>query len=158
MANNSITVRNETVAIFGDPSIGDQFLSFNPESFEERVRMFNAINSPDKKLSDMINTPISVKDMIITKVKLTPRNNPMIKDNPPEGFVPENERTEEEDGFRVIMLDTEGVSYTATSRGIYNSICNLRAVFGTLHFEDGLRMVVKQISTKNGNTLTINLV
>lgn len=145
---------NETIAIFGDPTVGDQYISFTPETPAEKVRMFNAINSPDARLADFINTPITIKDVIVSKVKLSPRLNKK------DGFVDEEEAApqKEEDGFRVIFLDKDGKSYTATSRGIYNSVCNLRSVFGGLHFEDGLQLTVKQVSTKNGNTLTITLV
>ena len=153
--SNIATTNSEVIAIFGDPNMGDQFISFNPETPAEKVKLFNAINSPDKRLADVINTPITIKDVIVTKVKLSARLNDKKTDKP--GFQPEDE-AKEEDGFRVILLGDDGTSYTATSRGIYNSICNLRAVFGSLHFEEGLKLMVKQISTKNGNTLTINLV
>ena len=145
---------NESMVIFNDNSIGDQYQSFTPETHEDRVKVFNAINSPDARLADVINTPIVVKDVIISKVRLAARLDDNGGKRQREGFIPEDQP---EDGFRVILLDMEGKSYTATSRGIYNSMCNLRAVFGDLHFEDGLKMVVRQVSTKNGNTLTINL-
>lgn len=147
------TTSNETISIFGDPSVGDQYMSFTAADHAEKVKVFNAINSPDARLADVINTPITVRDVIITKVKLAPRSGDQDSNS---GFVDTQETVE--DGFRVVVLDMDGKSYTATSRGIYNSMCNLRAVFGGLHFEDGLKMLIKQVKTKNGNTLTINLV
>ena len=154
MAIDVMKVYNETVAIFNDPSIGDQYLSFTPDSHEEKIRVFNAINSPDSRLADVINTPIEIRDVIINRVKLSGKRSD--DESAPSGF--QEEEAADRDGFRVILLGTDGKSYTATSRGIYNSMCNLRGVFGSLHFEEGLRMMVKQIKTKNGNTLTINLV
>lgn len=150
MAKNEIMpVTSGTICIFNDPKIGNQFSSFSPDTMDGKIKLYNAINSPDGRLGDYINTPITVKDVVICQVKLTERVDAKSDDW--------SEENKERDGFRVVLLDTEGASYTATSTGIYNSICTLRNVFGTLHFEDGLKMQVKQIQTKNGKTLTLSL-
>lgn len=148
MKNLDIITKPESVAIFNDPSIGDMYATFSPDDTEGKMRLYNAINAPDSRLADFINTPILLRDVVITKVKLTERINK--SDNWAD-------EAGDREGFRVILIDTEDKSYTATSTGIYNSICTLKNVFGTLHFDEGLKMVVKQIKTKNGNTLTLSL-
>ena len=56
--SNIATTNSEVIAIFGDPNMGDQFISFNPETPAEKVKLFNAINSPDKRLADVINAAL----------------------------------------------------------------------------------------------------
>lgn len=130
-------------AIFGNEKNGDIYMSFNADSMDGKRLQYNAINNPDGRLADIINVPIKVKDVIVARAKM-------------------NANDEDDDGrtrygFRTIIITDDGKSYTATSTGIYNSICTLINVFGTLHFEEGLPMIVKQVSVKKGNTLTLAL-
>lgn len=151
----------ESICIFNDPAMGEQYSSFVPETLEAKVKLYNAINSPDGRLADLINTPFSIKDVVIRKVELSERKDD-VKDKKRDVddmpfTVDDQNPNGKREGFRVILIDTEGRSFTATSTGIYNSVCTLRGIFGDLHFENGLKAVVKQISTKNGNTLTLSL-
>lgn len=141
--------RTEGICIFNDPRIGDQFTSFSPDTMEGKIKLYNAINSPAQRLADFINTPIYIRDVVISRVKLAEKVDPNA-DN-------WNQESTEREGFRVVIIDNDDVSYTATSNGIYNSVSTLRSVFGTLHFDEGLKAIVKQIKTKNGNTLTLAL-
>lgn len=151
MANN-IVAATQALCVFNDPKIGAQFTSFSPEDMAGKVKLYNAINSPDERLADFINTPITIRDVIVSKVSLAEK----IDRSEPSPWDGDDTSTTRE-GFRVVIIDSDDRSYTATSTGIYNSICTLRSIFGTLHFEDGLKAVVKQIKTKNGNTLTLSL-
>lgn len=138
-----------TVCIFNDPKVGEQFTSFSPADMAGKLKLYNAINSPDARLADFINTPIVIRDVVVSKVELVDKVNPAADNWDSEGTT--------RIGFRVVVIDMEDKSYTATSTGIYNSICTMRSIFGTLHFEEGLTAVVKQVKTKNGNSLTLAL-
>lgn len=140
---------NQSIMIFNDPNIGDQYSSFSPDDMTGKVKLYNAINSPDERLADFINTPITIRDVVVSRVKLAERINTSDSNW--------NEESGEREGFRVVLIDMDDKSYTATSTGIYNSICTLRGIFGTLHFDEGLKAIVKQVKTKNGNTLTLAL-
>lgn len=140
---------NETLCVFNDPTMGDQYCSFSPDDMEGKIKLYNAINSPSKRLGEMINTPITVRDVVLCKVMLGERDDDDVGPNP---FKKGRE------AFRTILIDADGKSYTATSTGIYNSVCTLRNVFGDLHFEDGLKLMVKQITVKNGITLTLQII
>lgn len=142
--------KKNTLSVFTETSEIGQYSSFAPDDRAAQVKLYNAINSPDHRLSDFINKPIAIKDVVITRVKLTAS-----RDDVQGNWVQEPEADRE--GYRVVLIDMEGKSYTATSTGIYNSVCTLRNVFGTLHFEDGMKAEVKQIPTKNGKTLTLAL-
>lgn len=148
---NIANVTPETVCVFNDRSIGDTFCSFQPDSMEGKVRLYNAINNPDKRIADCINKVIKVRDCVIKAVKLSEERNNV------HNWTDETSG-KDRDGFRVILIDEEGVSYNATSAGIYNSVSTIRSVFGQLHFDEALTVEVNQVKTKNGNTLTLKVV
>lgn len=153
---NIATQQTQGICVFNDPKIGAQFTSFSPEDTAGKIKLYNAINSPDERLADFINTPITIRDVVVSRVYLAEKVDRNGEQSPWDS-VDENGEAKTREGFRVVIIDTEDKSYTATSTGIYNSVCTLRSIFGTLHFDDGLKAVIKQIKTKNGNTLTLAL-
>lgn len=117
----------------------NQFVSFRAEDMKSKVRLFNAMNQPKYKVSDMINKKIKLKDVILMNVTM------------------EGEDGEQDTGIRSVLIDADGNAYNATSNGIFSSITNLYMIFGTLHFEDPLEILISQIPTKRGSTLSITL-
>lgn len=144
-------MENTAMKIFNNPAFGSQFTSFDAKSVEEKKHLYNVINNPDNRLSDFINREIDLRDVVINSVVLTADKS----ENAPEGWKPQ---ADDQAAFRVILIDKTGVSYTATSSGIYNSVKNIFNIFGTLHFDDEMKMTVKQVATKNGRTLTLAFV
>lgn len=117
----------------------NQFVSFRAEDMKSKVRLFNAMNQPKYKVSDMINKKIKLKDVILMNVTM------------------EGEDGEQETGIRSVLIDADGNAYNATSNGIFSSLTNLYMIFGTLHFEEPLEILISQIPTKRGSTLSITL-
>lgn len=117
----------------------NQFVSFRAEDMKSKVRLFNAMNQPKYKVSDMINKKIKLKDAILMNVTM------------------EGEDGEQDTGIRSVLIDADGNAYNATSNGIFSSLTNLYMIFGTLHFEDPLEIMISQIPTKRGSTLSITL-
>lgn len=117
----------------------NQFVSFRAEDMKSKVRLFNAMNQPKYKVSDMINKKIKLKDVILMNVTM------------------EGEGGEQDTGIRSVLIDADGNAYNATSNGIFSSLTNLYMIFGTLHFEDPLEIMISQIPTKRGSTLSITL-
>lgn len=117
----------------------NQFVSFRAEDMKSKVRLFNAMNQPKYKVSDMINKKIKLKDVILMNVTM------------------EGEDGEQDTGIRSVLIDADGNAYNATSNGIFSSLTNLYMIFGTLHFEDPLEIMISQIPTKRGSTLSITL-
>lgn len=117
----------------------NQFVSFHAEDMKSKVRLFNAMNQPKYKVSDMINKKIKLKDVILMNVTM------------------EGEDGEQDTGIRSVLIDADGNAYNATSNGIFSSLTNLYMIFGTLHFEDPLEIMISQIPTKRGSTLSITL-
>ena len=120
-------------------STPNQFVSFRAEDMKSKVRLFNAMNQPKYKVSDMINKKIKLKDVILMNV------------------IMEGEDGEQDTGIRSVLIDADGNAYNATSNGIFSSLTNLYMIFGTLHFEDPLEILISQIPTKRGSTLSITL-
>ena len=116
----------------------NMMVSFQAETVEEKKALYNAINSPDFRIADMINKPIKLRDALIMTVALSDDDTGEVREMP-----------------RSILIDTEGKTYTAVSSGIASSLRNIFNVFGTLHFDDGLEMTVKQVQTKKGSTLNL---
>ena len=87
----------------------------------------------------MINKKIKLKDVILMNVTM------------------EGEDGEQDTGIRSVLIDADGNAYNATSNGIFSSLTNLYMIFGTLHFEDPLEIMISQIPTKRGSTLSITL-
>lgn len=152
MASEVIIQTTAPVAVFGDTSIGSTFSSFNPETMEGKIKLYNSINAPSAKIGDCINQTIHMVDCVVSAVKLAgKRTDKNGKD------LPEDQQEPDKDAFRVILIDKDGNSYSATSAGIYNSVSTIRKVFGDLHFSEPLPVIVRQISTKNGSTLTLQI-
>jgi hypothetical protein len=117
----------------------NQFVSFRAEDMKSKVRLFNAMNQPKYKVSDMINKKIKLKDVILMNVTM------------------EGDDGEQDIGIRSVLIDADGNAYNATSNGIFSSLTNLYMIFGTLHFEEPLEILISQIPTKRGSTLSITL-
>lgn len=117
----------------------NQFVSFRAEDMKSKVRLFNAMNQPKYKVSDMINKKIKLKDVILMNITM------------------EGEDGEQDTGIRSVLIDADGNAYNATSNGIFSSLTNLYMIFGTLHFEEPLEILISQIPTKRGSTLSITL-
>lgn len=131
---------NKQMQAFTGSETSDMFVSFDPGSGEDKIKLYNAINAPETRIADMVNKPICLTDVIMVKCKINDRG-----------------RSAERDAIRVILIDDQGETYAATSSGITNSVRNIFNIFGTLHFPEGLKVTIEQIKTSNGNTLTMKL-
>ena len=116
------------------------FCSMAVTSNEERKALYRAMNNPDKRLKDCINLTINVRDIYVETVELT---------NPETGELLPNQR--------IVLIDTDGVSYQCVSVGIFSALKKLIQLFGAPTWDDGLPVVVKQINKKDRSMLTLEL-
>ena len=119
---------------------GRTFCSFTPETMDDRIKLYNAINSPEYRVADMINKPIYMVDAILVQCEL-------VDENTGEVYP----------AVRSIIIDAEGKTYVATATGIRSSLANIFSVFHTLHFDEPLKVTVQQVHVKRGNTLTLTV-
>lgn len=117
-----------------------QFCSMTAKTDEERAKLFNAMNNPDKRLADCINMKIAAKDLYVEVVNCT------------------NEETGEVTACpRMVIIDDKGVSYQAVSIGIYSALKKVIQVFGAPTWEKPISLEVKQITKGNRKMLTLNV-
>lgn len=115
------------------------YCSLKANTIEEKKKLYNAQNSPDAKLSDMINMVIEVKDVYVEIVKLTDQNT-----------------GEEINAPRIVLIDNEGKSYQCVSVGIFKCLAKIFNLFGTPDkWDSHLSLKVKQVKTGKGSALTL---
>lgn len=120
----------------------ESYCSIKGDSREALVAMYNAINSPDHKLSDFVGKKLNIKDISIERVENM---------NDETGDMVAN--------ARVVLIDENGESYTCLSSGIYSAIKKLVAVFGEPTWEPALPVEIQNLSTKKGRkTMTLKAI
>lgn len=98
------------------------FCSLHAETQEDRVKIYNAINS-SKALDDYIGKVLQVKDVVIQPVEI------------------ENERTGEvEQARRIVLIDVEGNAYATVSKGVSSAMRNIFAIIGVAPWETALKL------------------
>lgn len=122
-------------------SANTQFCSLKAETPEEKVKLFNAMNNPEKRLGDCINMQIKAKDLYVEVVNCT------------------NEETGEVTACpRIVIIDEKGVSYQAVSVGIFSALKKVIQVFGAPTWEKPVTLEVKQITKGARKMLTLNAI
>lgn len=116
------------------------FCSIQGGTHEDKVAVFNASNNPDHKVGDFINKVINVKDVIAEQIELT-----------------DEETGEIQNAVRVVLIDTKGESYQAVSTGIFNALKKAIAIFGAPTWDEGLPVLIKQVSVGKGSMLTFDV-
>ena len=141
--NTAVTVYNEDgFNLVADMTTAKtQFCSMVAKTNEEKAKLFNAMNNPDKRLADCINMEIKAKDLYVEVVNCT------------------NEETGEVTACpRMVIIDTEGVSYQAVSVGIYSALKKMIQIYGAPTWTQPVRMRVKQITKGTRKMLTLDVI
>ena len=118
-----------------------QFCSMKAETPEEKMKLFNAMNNPEKRLGDCINKTINAKDLYVEVVNCT------------------NEETGEVTACpRIVIIDDKGVGYQCVSIGIYSAIKKVIQIFGAPTWETPVKLEVMQVTKGARKMLTLNVV
>lgn len=104
-------------AVFG--GVGENYFSGQVKTPEDKKRLFNAMNNPDFRLADAVNTVIAVKDLYVEKVEMVNQETGEVKECP-----------------RVVLIDAEGKSYGCVSFGILGSLKKIMAIYGQPTWEE----------------------
>ena len=139
----SVSIQNVTNAGAGAMVTS---LRANPNDRAASVRVFNAMNNPTDRVASHINETIAVQDYLIEMTE--------IEDTDAYGnglgtfsTVP-----------RVVLVAPDGTSYQATSYGIANAVRNVVMVCGDAPWNPPAQLKVKQVPTKRGSMLTVDMV
>lgn len=131
---------NTALTVFEDfENESTMFSSFNGDDNKSKVILYNAINSPDKKLADFVGKKVVIRDFVIEKVTL-------VNDETGEPTVCP----------RCVLIDMENKSYSCVSFGMLSSLKKLSVIFGAPTWTDGVEVEVQNITTGHGKkTLTL---
>ena len=119
------------------------YCSKKAESEEEKKELFNALESCDVLLNDIVGTEIEIKDIYVE-----------------EKQVVDDETGEVKTKYRTIIFDNEGKTYATGSYGIYNVLKKIVGIYG-LPTDWKKTLKVKVIKRPIGNgksSLTLTLV
>ncbi len=116
------------------------YSSLRSGTVKEKAALYNAMSNPTHKVGDYINKTIMVKDIFVELIEL------------------EDEDTHENvTAPRIVLVDTEGETYQAVSKGIFNALQRLIQTFGEPTWDDGLPLLVRQISLGKNQMLTLEV-
>lgn len=114
----------------------------NDGSRKSKVKIYNAINNADKKIADCIGETLELVDVVAHPAQVV-----------------DEETGEVVEILRTVLIDKDGVSYSASSVGITNSLEKIFAIVGMPSWADEpLKVKIKQIATGNGNNKVNTLV
>ena len=119
------------------------YCSKKAESEEEKKELFNALESCDVLLNDIVGTEIEIKDIYVE-----------------EKQVVDDETGEVKTKYRTIIFDSEGKTYATGSYGIYNVLKKIIGIYGLpTDWEKTLKVKVIKRPIGNGkSSLTLTLV
>lgn len=145
---NQMVVRNQNNVFMDEgysiavdlTSAQTQFCSMVAATPEEKAKLFNAMNNPEKRIGDCINMTINAKDLYVEVVNCT------------------NEETGEVTACpRIVIIDDKGVGYQAVSVGIFSALKKVIQVFGAPTWESPVKLRVQQITKGSRKMLTLNV-
>lgn len=117
-----------------------QFCSVKAESDEEKAKLFNAMNNPEKRIADCINMVIKAKDLFVEVVQCTNESTGEVTTCP-----------------RIVIIDENGVGYQAVSVGIYSALKKVIQIYGAPTWVKAIPLEVKQITKGERKMLTLNV-
>lgn len=137
MAENALA----KVAVTSE-NVGAMVCSIEPTGDRKKdAQIFGALNNPEFRLANFINKRIKVENVLVEIRDLL------------------NEETGEvETAPRVVLIDEDGKSYQAVSKGIFNAVKNAYSVFGQAPWTPALEIEVKQVAVGRGSMLTFDVV
>lgn len=116
-----------------------QFCSLKPTTEDESKTLFNAMNNPDKRLSDCIGETINVKHLYIEVVDCVNQETGAVTPSP-----------------RIVLIDDKNISYQCVSIGIYSALKKVIQIFGVPStWKKPIPLKVKQVTKGVRKMLTL---
>ena len=130
-----VTSANDFSEVFAGNVLAEAYSGdMNTEAGREAY--YKCITDCDARVSEMINRVIMVKDIYSAKVRAK-----------------DTETGEYKILTRVVLIDTDGCTYTCSSAGVVNSLNAIFRMFGNPTWPEGKPLMVKQKTLKNGNSI-----
>lgn len=131
-----------SVNSLADPGQSQMYCSIKDDgTMESKARIFNSINSPDKRISDCIGETISLANIVAHPIQLVDENSGELVET-----------------MRMVLVDDKGTSYEAVSTGIVNAVARILQIFGQPETWNGpIKVKPVQKGTRNGNNKVTTL-
>lgn len=110
---NALATTDDNRYLLDFGSAKQSYSSLVPKTQEEKVSFFNAINSPTKRLKEMVNLEVEVKNIYAETID----------------FI-DKETGESVPGVRIVLISPDGTSYQASSKGVFSSVSKLIQILG----------------------------
>lgn len=134
--NRPIETTEDGSAVLSFTESSAMFSSFVPATRVEKLKFYNMINNPDKSAKECVNMTIMLRDVYAETVK----------------FV--DKRGNETPGYRIILIDENGVSYKCASNGVFGSLTKLFNICGYPNkWEEPIPVVFRLKNTNNGRNV-----
>ncbi len=119
-----------------------QYCSIKPQTEEDEILLFNAMNNPKYRLKDFINKTIEVKDVFCEMVNCVNKETGEVNAAP-----------------RIVLIDPKGVGYQCVSLGIFSAIKKIFSIKGDPStWKKPIKIEVQQITKGVNSMLTINMI
>lgn len=119
-----------------------QFCSMVPKTEDEEIILYNAMNNPEKRISDCINKTILVSHVFCEVVTCINRETGETNLCP-----------------RVVLIDDKGVGYQAVSLGVFSALKKIFSIKGMPStWKKPVKLEVVQITKGERKLLTFNMV
>ena len=144
LITNEETAIPSLAGVFGSRTRGDApapYVSFRPESKAEKARLYRAMTNPDYKIADLINHELDLTDVFVEWVEMLDKASGEFDRVP-----------------RCVLFDVNGKTYAATSRGIANSLERLAMVYGMPHWDEPVRVKIKQVQAGERRFYTLDVI
>ena len=131
-----------TVSSLADPGQSQMYCSIRDDgTMKSKARIFNSINSPDKRISDCIGETISLANIVAHPIQLVDENSGELIET-----------------MRMVLVDDQGTSYEAVSTGIVNAVARILQIFGQPDtWTAPIKVKPVQKGTRNGNNKVTTL-
>lgn len=131
-----------TVSSLADPGQSQMYCSISDDgTMQSKARIFNSINSPDKRVSDCIGETISLRNIVAHPIQLVDENSGELVET-----------------MRMVLIDEDGTSYEAVSTGIVNAVSRILQIFGQPDtWTAPIKVKPVQKGTRNGNNKVTTL-
>lgn len=131
-----------TVSSLADPGQSQMYCSIRDDgTMQSKARIFNSINSPDKRISDCIGEVISLANIVAHPIQLVDENSGELVET-----------------MRMVLVDDQGTSYEAVSTGIVNAVARILQIFGQPDtWTAPIKVKPVQKGTRNGNNKVTTL-
>lgn len=132
-----------------------QFTTLDLNNEDNKIKLYNSLQSCDVKLIDIKNQVIEVSDIYIKRTNVQDKDE---NDNPIINEVTGEVKTKGH--FLSILYGSDGTSYVSSAYGIYNSLVTITSIFGMPSNEKPIKLKVagKQMRNGKGESLILLVV